>query len=101
MLVGEDADDVGAPLDLAVEALDWVDTVQLGTMWSGEGHLGQHIGFSLIPERGELGQLGTRLVGDPAPLALAASASSWAKAVAMKAETTRRPCLLTGARTCA
>ena len=44
-------------------------------------------------QRGELGQLGTQLIGDLAPLRLAASASSWAKAVAMKAETTRRPLL--------
>ena len=29
-LVGEDADDVGAPLDLAVQALERVDRVQLG-----------------------------------------------------------------------
>ena len=33
-LVGEDADDVGAPLDLAVEAFDGVGRVQLGAMLS-------------------------------------------------------------------
>jgi hypothetical protein len=27
IFVGEDADDVGAPLDLAVEALEWIDGV--------------------------------------------------------------------------
>ena len=32
VLVGEDADDVGAPLDLAVEALDRVGRVQLGAV---------------------------------------------------------------------
>jgi hypothetical protein len=58
IFVGEDADDVGAPLDLAVEALDRIGAVQLGTVLGREGHVGEHVGFGLVQKRGELGQLG-------------------------------------------
>jgi hypothetical protein len=68
--VGEDADDVGAPLDLAVEALDRIGAVQFGTVLDGEGHVGEHVGFGLVKERGELGQLGEKLIGDPTSLSL-------------------------------
>ena len=37
-LVGEDADDVGAPLDLAVQTLERVDRVQLGPMGRSTDH---------------------------------------------------------------
>ena len=68
--------------------------VQLGAVLRREGHVGQHVGLGLVHEGGELGHLGPELVGDRCATArLAASASSWAKAVAMKAETTRRPLL--------
>jgi len=33
IVVGEDADDLGASLNLAVEALDWICRVELGTMF--------------------------------------------------------------------
>jgi hypothetical protein len=36
-VVGEDADDVGAPLDLAVEAFDRVGAVELGPVRLREG----------------------------------------------------------------
>jgi hypothetical protein len=36
LLVGEDADDIGASLDLAVEAFDRVCAVELGTMFPGK-----------------------------------------------------------------
>ena len=36
--VGEDGDHVGAPLDLAVEALEWVGRVQLPPVVLGKGH---------------------------------------------------------------
>ena len=35
-LVGEDADDVGAPFDLTVQAFERVDRVQLGPMGAGK-----------------------------------------------------------------
>ena len=50
-LVGEDADDFGATLDLAVEALDRVGAVQLGATLRREGHAGQDVGLGLVHER--------------------------------------------------
>ena len=35
-----------------------------------ECHVSQHIGLGLVEEGGELRQLGTQLIGDPAPLCL-------------------------------
>ena len=73
--------------------------VQLGAVLGREAHVGQHVGLGLVHQGGELGDLGPELVGDAAPLGLGGcSASSWAKAVAMKAETTRRPLLPAWAR---
>jgi hypothetical protein len=43
--LGEDANDLGTPCDLAVEALDLVGRVQLGPVLPREGHIGQHIGL--------------------------------------------------------
>jgi hypothetical protein len=61
-------------------------------MLLGEGHVGEDVLLGLVVEEGgEFEQLGPDLVGDLAPLGLAAPASSWAKAVAMKAATTRLP----------
>src|SRR3954471_5480424 len=68
--VGEDADDVGAALDLAVEALERVGRVQLGPVDGGEGHVGEDVGLSLVHQGCELGDLGPELVGDAAPLRL-------------------------------
>lgn len=42
--------------------------VQLGAVLRRERHIGQHIGLGLVEEAGKLGQLGTELVGDLAPL---------------------------------
>jgi hypothetical protein len=55
VLVGEDADHIVAPLDLAVEALDWVGRVQLGAVLGRERHVGEHVGLGLVQEGGELG----------------------------------------------
>ena len=63
-----------------------------------EAHVGEHVGLGLIQEHRKLGQFGAQLIGDAPPSARAASASSWANAVAMKAETTRRPLLPACAR---
>ena len=70
--------------DLAVEAFDRIGGMQLGPMLSEERHVGEHVGFGLVEEAGKLGQLGAKLIGDLAPLGASASASSWAKAVAMR-----------------
>jgi hypothetical protein len=66
IIVWEDADDFGAPLDLAVEALDRVGRVQLGAMLLG--HVGQHVGLGIIHDGGEFRHLGADLIGDGAPL---------------------------------
>lgn len=50
ILVGEDADDIGAALDLAVEALKRIGRVQLGTVRGWEAHIGEHIGHGVIQQ---------------------------------------------------
>jgi hypothetical protein len=40
--VREDADDIGAPLDLGIEPLQGVGAVELGPMDLGEGHEHEH-----------------------------------------------------------
>jgi hypothetical protein len=67
-LVGEDADDVATPLDLAVEAFERIGAVDLGTMLSGEAHIGQDIGFGVIHQPGQLGHPRSQLIGDLPPL---------------------------------
>lgn len=68
VIVGEDADNLGAPLDLAVETLDRVGRMKLGPMLFGKGHVGEHILFGTIHQRGEFRHLRPDLVGDIAPL---------------------------------
>jgi hypothetical protein len=68
LVVGEDTHDIRAALDLAVQALDRVCAVQLGSMLVGEGHVGQHIVFGLIHDGRQLRHLWPDLVGDRAPL---------------------------------
>jgi hypothetical protein len=68
VLVGEDADNLGAALDLAVNALERVSAVQLDAVLRRERHVGEHVRFRLVQKAGELGQLGSQLVGDLAPL---------------------------------
>ena len=66
--IGEDADDLSAALDLAIQSLQRIGAVQLGAVLGREAHVGQHVGLSLIHQGGELWQLGPELVGDAAPL---------------------------------
>ena len=68
VVVGEDADHVGAPLDLAVEALDRIGAVELRPMLLREGHVGEHVGLGIVENSGELWQLRATLIGDGAPL---------------------------------
>jgi hypothetical protein len=65
--------------------------MQLRAVFLREGHVGQHVVLGVVHDGRELRSLGPDLVGDGTPRALAASAVSSAKAVAMKADTTRRP----------
>ena len=89
---GEDADHLCAPFDLAVETLNSGWSSALGPMLRREGHIGEHA-VSASLRRPKLGQLGRSWSATRRHWAFAASASSWAKAVAMKADTPRRPLL--------
>jgi hypothetical protein len=55
---GEDADDVGATFDLAIEALDRVVTVQLRAVLGWEGHIGEHVVLSAAIKAASLGTVG-------------------------------------------
>ena len=66
--VRKDADDIGAALDLAVEALDRVGAVQLGPVFPGKVHEGQHILLGGIHQGGQPGHRGAELVGHFPPL---------------------------------
>jgi hypothetical protein len=58
-----------------------------------KGHVGENVGLGLIHQGGEFRDLGPQLIGDFAPLGFRSLGVILAKAVAMKAETTRRPTL--------
>jgi len=47
-LVGKDADNVAAPLDLAVQSFEWVGAVQLGAVLGGKPQVGQHVDFCFV-----------------------------------------------------
>jgi hypothetical protein len=66
-LVREDADDVGPPLHLLVEAFERIGAVQLGAVLGREGHVGQHIVFAVVHQRAKLGPAWPQLVGDVTP----------------------------------
>jgi hypothetical protein len=68
VLIGEDADDVSAALDLAIESFQRIGAVDLGSVILGEAHKGEDIGFGLIHQRRQLCNLGPELIGDLAPL---------------------------------
>lgn len=67
-IVGEDADDLCAPLDFAVGTFNGVCRMQLGPVRLGEGHVGEHVLLGAVHERGELRHLRPDLGGDIAPL---------------------------------
>jgi hypothetical protein len=66
--VGEDADDFGATLDLAVEALDGIGAVQLGAVLWRERHVSEDVGLGLVHEPCQAIDVWAQLVGDAAPL---------------------------------
>src|SRR5271165_32094 len=70
VVVGEDADDVGPALDLAVESFETVVGVDLRPVLGGKAHVGEDVILGFVHEGGELGELGSELIGDPAPLGL-------------------------------
>ena len=66
--VGEDTDNIGAPLDLAVQSLERVGRRQLGPVVLRERTVGQNIMFRPIHQLGHLGEPLAETVGDLAPL---------------------------------
>ena len=66
------ADDIGAPLDLAMKAFERVGRMQLGAMCRREAHVGEDVVLGFVHENCQLGHLGPELVGDLAPLGLGA-----------------------------
>ena len=68
VVVGKDADDIGPPLDLAVEPLDGIGRADLVPMLPGKAHESEDVDFCLIEQGGELGELGAQLIGDVTPL---------------------------------
>ena len=54
VFVGEDADDVGASFDLAVEAFERVGRMQLLAVLPEEAHVGEDVVLGLVHEGGEL-----------------------------------------------
>jgi hypothetical protein len=67
--------------------------VQFGAMLDREVHVGQHVGFSLVHQRGKLGHTRPCLVGDLSPLRAGGYSVILGKAVPIHAETMRR-CVL-------
>ena len=68
VVVGEDADDLGSSLDLAIETLDRIRAVKLGPMLLRECHVGEHVGLGVVHDGGELRHFWPDLVGDGTPL---------------------------------
>jgi hypothetical protein len=54
-VIGEDADDVGAPPNLLVEALERVGRAQLAPVRARERVEGRDVGLGLLEQRGDLG----------------------------------------------
>ena len=57
VVVGEDVDDVGAALDLAVESFDRIGRADLGPMLLWEVHEGENVDLGFIEQGGEFRQL--------------------------------------------
>ena len=69
VLIREDADHFGSPLDLAIDPFERIGRVQLGAVRGREAHVGEHVSLGLV-EEGKLRQFRTELVGDAPPLRL-------------------------------
>ena len=68
IVVGENADDLCTPLDLAVEPFDGVCAVKLCPVSLGKGHVGEHVLLRAVHEGCKLRYLRPDLIGDIAPL---------------------------------
>ncbi len=64
-VVGEDADDVGAAADLAVEALQRIGRPELGPVLGRERVEGQDVVLGLLEQRGDLRQARLELARSP------------------------------------
>jgi hypothetical protein len=51
--VGEDADDIGAAFDFAVETLERIGGMDFRPVLAGEVHIGEDVGFGLVEQAGE------------------------------------------------
>jgi hypothetical protein len=67
VLVGKDADDIGAALHFLVQPRQRIDRVKLGAVLGREGHVGEHIGFGIVHEGCKLRPSGAELIGDMPP----------------------------------
>ena len=52
--IGEDADNLAAALDLAIEPFGWVGAVYFGAMLRREAHVSQYVSCSVVHQAGEL-----------------------------------------------
>ena len=60
---------LASALDLAIQPLERIGRVDLGPVIFGEAHKREHVGFCLVHQGCQLGDLGSDLIGDLAPLA--------------------------------
>jgi hypothetical protein len=97
-IVGEDANDVGAALDLAVQSLDRIGRADLRPVLLGEVHECENVDLGVIEQGCELRQTAAQLIGDMAPLFSGGCRGVLGESGCDKAETTRRPFLLVWAR---
>lgn len=67
LVVREDADDICAALDLAIESFDRAGRVKLGPMLGWKGHVGAHISFGVVHKCAALRPSDTELIGDMPP----------------------------------
>jgi hypothetical protein len=66
-LVWEDADHIGPPFNLLVQAFQRVSGMQLGPVLGRESHVGEHVMLAVVHQRGELGPARAQLIGDMPP----------------------------------
>jgi hypothetical protein len=64
VLVGEDADDLGAAFDLAVEVSEPVGRVDFRPIRLGKARIGEHVGFGLVHQTGDPWNGRVQLSGD-------------------------------------
>jgi hypothetical protein len=67
VLVGEDADNIGAALHLLFQPFERIGRVELGAVLLGKGQLGEHVVLGGVHAGAELRPAGAELVGDVAP----------------------------------